>query len=740
MYVDDELRGDKQVALAAVESRGLALEFCSDELQDDQDVALQAVEQNGLALTFCSDGLRNTEEIVYAALTSAGLALCDASEDFRNDVDAVRFAIEQDPLAFPYAGESIFKDEEIVTLAVGACGHMLSYASADLCNKLDVVMAAVRNSGMALQFVPAKMRADPDVVREAILQEGLALQYASENVQNDRETVMAACTQNGLALQFASDRLKNDELIVYTATDQNVMAMEFASVKWRNDKELAEKLCKVNGEAVKHVDGLRDDLEICTVAVRQNGLALGDTSYRVRKSKEVVLEAVRENGMALLFAAPELRDDRDIALAAVTKDGAALAYLPDELLANHDLVVAGLEQDGMAIVFVPEPLRDVLRIVLAAVTQNGLALKFASFRLRLGIESAMAAVRQNPDAASEVAHDLTNDPVFNKFALPDCPDVTFLAPKPRTLARRWALAMARTVLEPKFKTEGVSWDGVTQLLILIIGESAGSLVPVQAAYEDPDEFIKKLKKFDIWGEDVARKWAQISARRGLEPLLPEGVVWGDMMRVLQTITSSSKVRKAYEEPMAFIADLDKTYDLTGRIWAIAKLRPYIAPCLPEGLPYEDMYRVLQEIQTVRELRTYQDAPAYLVGKLRDNPKWGPSLKYVAAKVRPATEPKLPEGVIWEDFVQALFLLDPKGELEMYTKDWLKFKKKCDNESGWPPSRYWAIAHLRPRIEHLIVENGGSWEEAFPVLELLDVGMELWPAFKDPTAILKRLAE
>jgi len=297
-------------------------------------------------------------------------------------------------------------------------------------------------------------------------------------------------------------------------------------------------------------------------------------------------------------------------------------------------------------------------------------------------------------------------------------------------------------LEPKFRSMNIQWDGVAKVLVLIIIYSKGSLVPLQEAYDDPDEFYKKLQKFDVWGDAVAIKWAEISSRPGLEPLLlKSGLVWEDMLRTMQTITSASKIKRAVDEPEKFITDfLDKSYDLTGRVWAIARLRPFVAPCLPEGIPYEDLYRVLGEFQTVRELRTYQDSPAYLVGKLRDNQKWAPSLAYCSVKVRPATEPKLAEGVLWEDFVRVLWVLDPLKEIALYTTDWLKLTKKCEADSEWLPSRYWAIAHLRPKIEVRIQENGGTWEEAFPLLETMDVGMDLWPALKDPADILKKLAE
>jgi len=52
------LRGDKDVALAAVKQNGLVLYYASDELRGDKEVVLAAMGQNRLALKFASDELK----------------------------------------------------------------------------------------------------------------------------------------------------------------------------------------------------------------------------------------------------------------------------------------------------------------------------------------------------------------------------------------------------------------------------------------------------------------------------------------------------------------------------------------------------------------------------------------------------------------------------------------------------------------------------------------------------------
>ena len=49
-----ELRGDRDVVLAAVQQDGDALEYASAELQADREVVLAAVQQDGYALEYAS--------------------------------------------------------------------------------------------------------------------------------------------------------------------------------------------------------------------------------------------------------------------------------------------------------------------------------------------------------------------------------------------------------------------------------------------------------------------------------------------------------------------------------------------------------------------------------------------------------------------------------------------------------------------------------------------------------------
>ena len=71
------LRGDREIAFAAVQHNGLALVFATEELRGDREIVLAAVKQDGFVERFAAEKLRGDREIVLAAVQQRG-AHCDS--------------------------------------------------------------------------------------------------------------------------------------------------------------------------------------------------------------------------------------------------------------------------------------------------------------------------------------------------------------------------------------------------------------------------------------------------------------------------------------------------------------------------------------------------------------------------------------------------------------------------------------------------------------------------------------
>jgi hypothetical protein len=74
---------------------------------------------------------------------------------------------------------------------------------------------------------------------------------------------------------------------------------------------------------------LKENKDICNVAVQQNGLSLQYAFTELKNDIDIVKAAVKQNGLSLQYASTELKDNYDIVLAAIMQNGLSLQYASD---------------------------------------------------------------------------------------------------------------------------------------------------------------------------------------------------------------------------------------------------------------------------------------------------------------------------------------------------------------------------------------------------------------------------
>ena len=82
-FASANLKGDKELVLAAVAQKGVVLRYASEDLKGDKELVLAAVMQDGYALDYASEDLKCHKEVVLVAVTQNGGALKYASETSR---------------------------------------------------------------------------------------------------------------------------------------------------------------------------------------------------------------------------------------------------------------------------------------------------------------------------------------------------------------------------------------------------------------------------------------------------------------------------------------------------------------------------------------------------------------------------------------------------------------------------------------------------------------------------------
>lgn len=213
----EEYAKKKKEAIDSIQLKYLSLDSLDEDMKSDEDVVLAAVTKNGFDLNYASENLKNNEKIVLVAMEKSPHTLKFASANLKDNEKVVLTGVNKNPQVLQYASDKLKGNEELVLAAVTKSGVALQYANEGLKANEKIVLVAVKCHGYSLQYASENLRANEKIVLVAVKKHGCALQFASENLRNDEKIVLAAVTQEGNAIQFASEELKSNENILQAA-------------------------------------------------------------------------------------------------------------------------------------------------------------------------------------------------------------------------------------------------------------------------------------------------------------------------------------------------------------------------------------------------------------------------------------------------------------------------------------------------------------------------------------------
>ena len=118
-----------------------ALQFASYELKGDKEVVMAAVAQNGLALKWASNALKGDKEFVMAAVAQNGFALAYALNEFKRDKEVVMAAVKNNGKAFHSASNVLQEDKQFIQIII----NNLHTNNTTLTNEIKQLRAKLTN-------------------------------------------------------------------------------------------------------------------------------------------------------------------------------------------------------------------------------------------------------------------------------------------------------------------------------------------------------------------------------------------------------------------------------------------------------------------------------------------------------------------------------------------------------------------------------------------------------------------
>ncbi|ECG8592066.1 DUF4116 domain-containing protein [Salmonella enterica subsp. salamae] len=200
--------------------------------------------------------------------------------------------------------------------------------------------------------------------------------------------------------EFLDPRKTNDKGYMLDKISKNYRALIHCSDKLKNDYDIASLAVSQQGEALKYVSGeLKKDRDLVLKAVNVTGKALEFADEKCKHDKKLVLAAIRQSGKALKYASEELKNDRKFLFKAIQASAVAFMFIPDKFKDDKKLVKMAVQKNGNMLIFASDRLKDDKKIVLLAVKNHGRVLQYASERLKNNKHVVSKAIKNDSQAA-----------------------------------------------------------------------------------------------------------------------------------------------------------------------------------------------------------------------------------------------------------------------------------------------------------------------------------------------------
>jgi serine/threonine protein kinase len=191
--------------------------------------------------------------------------------------------------------------------------------------------------------------------------------------------------------------------------------------------------------------------------------------------------------------------------------------------------------------------------------------------------------------------------------------------------------------------------------------------PVDGASQSPDAFADP----EGWAKKKLMDKAMTTVRKILEPKLEDnGLVWEDVLPMLEHMDTVDELMDAVRNPEAFIEQLMKDSGPLAKKIALSKLRSKLEPKVQEtyGLSWDDVVPTLALLDTVTELeQAFKEPESFLEGLLETAGPVGKTLalKIALSKVRPELEPALEQrGLSWKYALSIMDAIEGHGVEEL----------------------------------------------------------------------------
>ena len=193
----ENLKGDKEIVMTALEHAPTCLQYVSSELLLDKEVVLEAIRDH-------NEGLSDIMECVPDA--------------FKADKEFISEAAKINPNIMKFASKELLSNQKLFEHYLHNGSYWLhdENIDAEYKGRTELVLPIIKKDGYSLQYVSQELKADKDVVMAAVIDDASAIEWASSELQADKEVALTALKQNKDLIRFIDWSLLSDKDFIFS--------------------------------------------------------------------------------------------------------------------------------------------------------------------------------------------------------------------------------------------------------------------------------------------------------------------------------------------------------------------------------------------------------------------------------------------------------------------------------------------------------------------------------------------
>lgn len=245
-------------------------------------------------------------------------------------------------------------------------------------NSRDFMLEILAKEGTNNNYIHMldKFKADEEFIRLAFKNNCNIILYAPQKTQKEKELIYKLLSENGLAYQHLTYNLREDLEVCKIAAKQNPAAMEYMT------KTQIIQLCKDKNWIKNSLDNNPAIFKFCPYSIRNNLLyaipAIKNDSNnveyatdKIKNSKEWAFELISNYNCRIYHFNKEVQSDKRLILESVKKSPWDFRYIPIECQNDVDLVCEAIKINKVIYAGLPEKIQNNFTVLSTLWTNHG---------------------------------------------------------------------------------------------------------------------------------------------------------------------------------------------------------------------------------------------------------------------------------------------------------------------------------------------------------------------------------